>query len=138
MKKFLFMLVCTATLSAPVFAQQITYACQYIKTAGLNWEKGAWEATNFRLKKPFFLAVINKNLTLNSVDKVLGEYGKVFCHPPELSFMEYQTCTNQLGASLVFNHDTGLGGVAHIYGAVFERQSYRDSLTVAPFTCTKM
>lgn len=135
MKKLLLMLFLTATLSAPVVAQQITYACQYIETAGLNWEKGAWKTTSFKLRKPFFLTAVNGSLTLESVGKVTRTTDSVFCHPKDV--FKNQTCADELGGSLIFNHKNELGGVAQLFGSVNEDLPI-DTLSVAAFTCTKM
>lgn len=135
MKKLLLMLFLTATLSAPVVAQQITYACQYIESAGLDWEKGAWNTTSFKSGKPFFLTAVNGSLTLESVGKVIQTTDSVFCHPKNV--FKNQTCADVLGGSLIFNHKNELGGVAQLYGSVNESPP-KDTMSVAAFTCTKM
>lgn len=136
MKKLLLTLFLTAALSAPVVAQQITYACQSIEAAGLNWEKGAWKATRLKLNKPFFLTAVNGSLTLESVSKVLQSPTLfVLCHPKEL--FNNQTCTDERGGFLFFNHENELGGVAQLLGSVLEG-TRRDTMYVEAFTCTKM
>ena len=55
MKKLLQGIVLTcAAVATPVMAQTVTYACQYLKTAGLNWEDGQWKSTVFENDPPFF------------------------------------------------------------------------------------
>ena len=34
-----------------------TFACQYLDSAGLNWKRGSWEITRFKLREPFFLTL---------------------------------------------------------------------------------
>ncbi len=133
MNKLLMTLACTIAFSAPAFAQQVTYACQYIKSAGLNWEKGKWNTSSFNLDKPFFLSTVGGSLTTNSVEKVLTS-DSTFCHPTN---SKKQTCSDRLGGSLIFNHDNELGGVAQLYGSI-DNDANKDTLSVSPFTCTKM
>ena len=46
--------VAAALMSAPVMAQNATYACQYIDAGGLEWIKGGWKTIKFHIPSPFF------------------------------------------------------------------------------------
>jgi hypothetical protein len=140
MKKLLLMIACTAAFSAPVIAQQTTYACQYTASGGLYWEKGTWETSRFVLKKPFFLSSINGSLTTVSVANVFldgaGDPNVTHCHP--ITSSKTQTCSDQYGRSLTFSHTNGLGAKAVIFGGTIRDDEKKDTLVVAPFTCSKM
>ena len=127
----------TAVISAPVIAQNVTYACQYIADSGLVWKNKQWETIKFTFQRPFFLNSINSKLTTESVGKVIGANpNRVFCHD---SSMKIQSCGDWLGGSLIFNFTNLNGGVSQIFGASVEDGTpEKDSLHVRAFTCTKM
>jgi hypothetical protein len=125
-----------AVISAPAMAQNVTYACQYIKAGGLNWENKNWKLVEFNIQKPFFLAASNGKLNIDSVAKFWGVLKEdVMCHPP---FGNYQTCSSYLGTALSFNFYNMNGGVSALFGASMSDGDNKDSLSVRAFTCTKM
>jgi hypothetical protein len=126
----------SALISAPVMAQNVTYACQYIKSGGLLWENKEWKATSFKSDAPFFLSAINNQLTPNSVSKIFGT--DVTCLEKE-AVSDTQTCATVLADLLIFSFKTMNGGVSHIFGSRSEsNQARKDTLSVETFTCTKM
>lgn len=134
MKKLLLTLVCTAVFSSPTIAQQITYACQYVESAGLKWDKGNWISARFMLSRPFFLFSVDGGLVQESVSKAIGTQLGFFCNNV---YRNVQTCSTLFGHSVVFNHVTYIGGVARLFGATHTSHK-RDSLSISTFTCTKM
>lgn len=133
----LILAICFSVISAPTMAQNVTYACQYLKSGGFTWENKNWKLVEFNIPRPFFLAASSGELKNDSIAKVM-EYGSpdsVICHPPVKSV---QTCSGFLGDTLIFNFDAVNGGVARINGATESDDVRKSSLVVRPFTCTKM
>ena len=137
-KLSLILAISSAVISAPVFAQNVTYACQYLESAGLGWKNGRWTVTKFNVGAPFFLKASNSSLDKESVAKVLkkSRASFVLCHQPDEGT---QSCGDFLGGSLVFDFNTLNGGVSKIFGSSLPtNDNDKDTLSVQPFTCTKM
>lgn len=128
----------SALISAPVMAQNVMYACQYLKSGGLIWENKQWRSTGFKSDPPFFLSTSNATLNTDSVAKAFGGANvKVFCHEPTMEGL--QSCVNIVGEGLIFDFNTMNGGVSRIVGATQSNNATRrDTLSVEAFTCTKM
>ncbi len=94
-----------------------TFACQYIASAGLNWENGRWEATRFKTDPPFFLTAEAGELTASSVAKALkSENPKSWrCERFRLGTL-FQCVSETFGGLLIFDLKIGRGGVAKILG----------------------
>lgn len=138
----LILAVCSAVISAPVFAQNVTYACQYIKSGGLNWKNKNWQITNFNLLPPFFLQSTQTSsdpkITSDSLIKALanGMLTGVFCHQ---TINGIQACGDSVGGSFIFNFNTMNGAISQILGgSMSDNNPEKDSLVVKTFTCTKM
>jgi len=129
-------LIVAVMLAAVVFtnaARAQTFACQYVMAAGLQWNKGKWSVTGFEVLKPFFLRLEAGTITSDSATKVL--FGPV--KRCEVEGVKH-TCTDRLGAFLFFDSQRAEGGVASLVGTVGDFPTFRDSVTVSPFTCQKM
>ena len=127
-----------ALISAPVMAQNVTYACQYIESGGLNWENKRWKSVSFKLERPFFLSASNSSLTVESVSKVFSNEQMIpsFCH---VTFTNTQTCSDPVGRALIFDFTSMNGAISRIFGGSMpDNNSKKDSLMVQAFTCTKM
>ena len=130
---------------APSLGLAQTYACQYIKSAGLKWSKGFWEPTEFKSDLPFFLQVKGGSLTADSAAKALRtELRDVVCNPPasgggkDLAWT-FHACSSTFGESLIFDHETQNGGISRIHGSAQATGDQRkDTLSVASFTCQKI
>lgn len=126
-----------AVISAPAMAQNVTYACQYIKAGGLDWENKQWKATSFIINSPFFLSAVNGQLVSNSVSKIF-DGTEVNCFT-KLTTSDSQTCATRFAELLIFSFKTMNGGVSKIYGSQAQsNQPSKDTLSVETFTCTKM
>ena len=134
-KLSLILAITTAVISAPTMAQNVTYACQYIESGGLDWKGQKWQSTRFHLRPPFFLKATSSKLDADSISKIIGE-AFVICH--EMQLAEIHSCSGFLGGSLIFDFKTLRGGVSQIAGATQSDDEDKDSLAVKPFTCTKM
>jgi hypothetical protein len=124
-------------ISAPVMAQNVTYACQYTDSGGLDWENKRWKLVKFSLERPFFLSTSNSRLTVESVSKAFGD-GQIipFCHG---AFENKQTCSDPLGRVLIFDFISMNGAISRIFGgSMADKNSDKDSLMINAFTCTKM
>ena len=133
----LILTICITVISGSVMAQNDTYACQYIKTAGLSWKNGKWNSDSFINDDPFFLSAINNKLTSASVSKIF-DGTEVNCFE-KVTVSDSQTCATRFAELLIFNFKTMNGGVSNIYGSqVQSNQQRKDTLSVGAFTCTKM
>ena len=148
MKKLLQGIVLTcAAVAAPVMAQTVTYACQYLETAGLNWENGRWVATGFYNKDPFILTAIDGELVppVPSDENMSNPLSFTQCslpkqaltgEPGEIVMSKVQSCSDGVGNTLLFNLENLSGAFSQMMGAVAGRgNASKDSLTVAPFVC---
>ena len=137
MKLKCFVALVSLFISLPAIAQNQTYACQHLKSAGLIWKKNYWEQTGFRVESPFFLKVDKGRLSKDSVSKAIG-IPELFveCNGVEESM---KFCFTPLGSSLIFDTKTMTGGISSLYGATLpDKMEWKDSLSVSAFTCTKM
>ena len=148
MKKPLLGILLTCTVMAtPVMAQTVTYACQYLETAGLNWENGRWVATGFYNKDPFILTAIDGELVppVPSDENMSNPLSLTQCslpkqaltgEPGEIVMSKVQSCSDGVGNTLLFNLENLSGAFSQMMGAVAGRgNASKDSLTVAPFVC---
>jgi len=138
-KLFFTFVLSSAVLVAPAFAQQVTYACQYVETAGLGWKNGKWVPGTYVDDPPFFLTAEGNSLTSESLEKIFGSFG-YSCNPPLQSlFGESQSCVGSLGTTINFSF-TNLTGVraATFAGIKPSNRSEKGYLLVAPFVCEKV
>ena len=144
MKKLLLMIACTVAFSAPVVAQQTTYACQFTESAGLIKENDMWRITSFILGKPFFLTDENGMLTSQSVSKALRAEGLgSVCAEKLTPTSPLRSCVNSVGDSLLFNTQTLTGGVANILSSAAsnnlpKKDTDGRTVYVSTFVCTKI
>ncbi len=134
----LILAICFSVISAPTMAQNVTYACQYIRSGGLNWESNQWKPTGFTLKPPFFIAANNNSIIPSSLEKVLGaDAQEIHCHLTVLD--KTQTCSDYLGGVLSFSFKSLNGAIAQTFSGTSQNNAItKDQLLVATFTCTKM
>jgi hypothetical protein len=136
MKRLIVALLLAGALSTDIVHAQ-TFACQFVASGGLVWEKGKWRVATFEARKPFFLKIQEERLLADSVAPVL------FSSAPEIrcAFDRLDqgfSCSAGMGAFLYFNSRSGQGGTAFLYGSGVEHQGRRDDLQVSAFTCQKM
>jgi hypothetical protein len=114
-----------------------TFACQYTTSAGLKWENGRWRNVIFVNPPPFFLKIEGDRLTADSVAKAIsGLNFEIRCERDR--FNNTFSCFDQSGGFLYFSPQRSAGGVSQMLGASSERSDYRDSVSVAAFTCQQM
>ena len=140
-------LLTCAAVATPVMAQTVTYACQYIATAGLNWENDRWITNKFNNRDPFILTAIDGELVPPApseenmsnplfLTKCLSPREALTGEPGETEISRVQSCSRAAGSTLLFNFDNLTGAYSQMIGAASSRdQAYKDSLTVAPFVC---
>lgn len=140
--KTLVALLAFTLFTSQAIAQNVTYACQYIKSGGLTWKNKNWQITNFNLLPPFFLQSTQTSsdpkITSESLTKALanGMLNGVFCHQ---TINGIQACGDSVGGSFIFNFNTMNGSISQILGgSMSDNNSEKDSLVVKTFTCTKM
>ena len=157
MKKPLLGILLTCTVMAtPVMAQTVTYACQYLKTAGLQWENGKWVTTTFNNRQPFTLTATDGSLVpVDIFDE--GDFDAKFEHPllnancfePEDVITDVvngqfvsspvQSCVVGSGEFFMFDFGNLTGTSSMTGGGAGPRNGrYKDSLVVAPFFCANM
>ena len=145
MKKLLqgILLTCTV-MAAPVMAQTVTYACQYVKSGGLIWENSVWKSTLFHPDSPFFLKTEDGLLAPESVTEVFGmdrDLSSPFafeCTQAAGTSLN-QSCIDFLGHALSFSTTTMSGTVARLFaGTSPQRKAVKDTLSLAPFVCTEV
>ena len=139
--------------AVPAVAQTVTYACQYVKTAGLNWENGRWIVGTFNNQQPFILTATDGSLVpLDTGGE--GAFDAKFNHPlylatclePEDVITDVvnnqpvsspvQSCISGTGEFFVFDFDNLTGTYSLSGGGTGPRSAgYKDSLVVAPFVC---
>lgn len=125
------------SLSLPVHAEKVMFACQYVKSAGLEWRSNHWMPIEIKVKAPFFLSSDKEGLTKESVAKALDSEEKLVTCSAVESFI--QSCHAPLGETLIFDLGILSGGVSKIYGASQSRNSpYKDTVSVTAFVCAKM
>ena len=141
-------LITCATVTTPVMAQTVNYACQYVKKGGLNWEYGQWVVVRFPIPQPFILTARDGRLVPPEITS-----DQQFSHP--LSFAKcreprdliapdsdgkaaktrVQLCDDG-GSALVFDFENLTGTYSKLLGGTGARNhNYKDSLSVAPFVC---
>jgi hypothetical protein len=139
MKIFKTLVACALAVSSlSAAAQTATYACQFVESSGMVWEKQRWKTTSFKLDRPFFLKSINSKLELESVAKALGRarVNSVLCHEP---FEGAQVCSDFLGGSLMFDFGTMNGGIAKLLGTSLPtNDKEKDTVHIDAYTCSKM
>jgi hypothetical protein len=135
-KLSLIVAICSAVISAPVIAQNVSYECQYIESGGLKWENKQWKVTRFTLRQPFFLTASNSKLTLESVAKLFDSPQiNVFCHS---AFEKIQSCSDSLGRSLIVELISMSGAISLMFGELMPDNGSNGNLSVSPFTCREM
>ncbi len=113
-----------------------TFACQYVASAGLDWENGSWVTRTFHVGKPFFLNLTldGKNIEEKSI-KNLIQSATCSVQNEALGFI---SCASITGAFLYFNPSIFRGAVTRTLGAALGDVGDKDSVSVAPFICQKM
>ena len=115
------------------------WACQVVHASGMNWENGQWVTGNLRPSAPFVLMSDgNGSLTKESVKKAFDS--TVVDAGVECKDWNYQgqvACMVVNGKSLMFNKETGKGGISRMYGSTDTDTDYRDTVSVRAFECTK-
>ncbi len=135
-----FLLTCLLLVVTASSVAQTSFACQYIASGGLDWESGAWKATQFKNRSPFFLGVrSDRSLDENQVAK-LFKSNRANCVGQQLVTCSASTGDGiELGMVLYFSVVNARGAVATLLGAVpKDEASEKDSLVVAPFICQKI
>jgi hypothetical protein len=129
----LLIILSSVFFSTGVIAQNTPLACQDEEAAGLMWENGRWVTTKFELLK-FILVQTKDGLTTESVGKSnLQKDGfGVICR----NLLTNISCTSVAGESLYFDTITLKGGRSRILGGTDTDMAYRDTLSVAAFSCT--
>ena len=125
--------------SMPAVAEKTVYACQYVRSGGLNWNNGQWQPIEFNTRAPFFFSANNNALIRETVAKVLKirvQTG-VFCRPTD-EFSQFQTCSDYLGGVFSFSFASLNGAIAQTFGGTQGENEQKDSLVVSAFNCTKM
>ena len=141
------MLTCAA-VATPVMAGTVTYACQYLKSAGLDWQNDRWVSTGFYPEEPFMLIAIDGELVPPTSNDSSNPLSFTECKPPFVAPMgepgstavsRVQSCSDRAGNSLVFNLNYLTGAYSQIIGGASSRnQAYKDTLSVSPFVCEKI
>jgi hypothetical protein len=134
----------TATMiSLPVFAQNATYACQYIMQSGMHRVQEVWKTTNFLLPEPFFFTIsdglIDKKSLENSpvrISSLSGSCSKTKHDDPLIGRSHW--CSDNTNY-LSFSEKTLAGGLAKTMGAMQSASDpIVDSVTVSRFKCQKV
>ena len=64
-------------------AQSKPLACQFIATAGLDWQSGRWNGAHYAVSEPFVLILRDGEIDPKSAEKPLStEEGFVVCDKP--------------------------------------------------------
>lgn len=114
-----------------------TFACQYTEAAGLKWENGRWRSTSFMNPPPFFLKIEGDRLTADSVAKAIrGTPSRIRCERNQIA--NTFSCFDQSGGFLHFDPQRYAGAISQMLGASTGQSDYRDSVSVAAFTCQQM
>ena len=109
-----------------------TYACQFVASAGLNWEKGSWVTSTFKKSSPFFIG-------LNPDGKTIDEKTiKNLIIVPTCTAEEFISCTGLSGQFLYFYPPALKGAYVTTLGSIIHDDRQKDSLSVSPFVCQKM
>ena len=119
------------------------WACQFVETAGLDWQSNSWKITNYAESAPFVIVSDGKGLlSRKSVAKAtLGDEdaGQFYeCRIKEGGVIIY--CADVvINSSLSFNPELGMGAMSYIYGGVTspDADNHRDGLWVSTFECIK-
>ena len=112
-----------------------TFACQYIANAGLSWESGKWVVSKFTIREPFFFTIkAGVGITSFKGDSLIE--GNLICDQ-RVTGNGSHSCSTYLGDYLYFWEKTLRGTVSSNFGGTMEG-TRRDSVSIAPFICTKM
>lgn len=109
-----------------------TYACQFVASAGLNWEKGSWVTSTFKKRSPFFIGLNRDGKTID--EKTIANLVIASTCTAE----ENISCTGLLGQFLYFSPLTLKGAYVTTLGSVIHDDRQKDSLSISPFICQKM
>ena len=118
-----------------------TFACQYTEAAGLKWENGRWKSTEFRTAEPFFLKINGSVLDQKVAADVFGSRSPAtaaLVHCAKNPSRTTHSCMDGFGTFLFFDESTRLGGRALMFGSASTSSAYRDTTSVAHFTCQQM
>lgn len=121
-----FLLIATTTSLAQ------TFACQFVASAGLNWEKGSWVTSTFKKRSPFFIGLNRDGKTID--EKTIANLVIASTCTAE----ENISCTGLLGQFLYFSPLTLKGAYVTTLGSVIHDDRQKDSLSISPFICQKM
>ena len=117
------------------------WACQVVKSSGMEWENNRWVTGTFQEDPPFVLMSDgNGSLTKESVSKVFSgqtSYAdQVTCNPDPYGRRRVH-CFESAGTTMFFDSQAGKGAVARVLGSISTDTDRRDSVEVSAFECTK-
>lgn len=136
MKKNILFATTLLAAALPALAQAESIACKYTSNAGLRWQDGSWQTTNFSPEAPFILEIRDGQLTPETAMIVLGVNRPEAVNCLSDSFGD-GTCRDDTGGAFYLNHNTLHGAAAQMYGGGMVEES-RDDVYVATFECVKM
>ena len=114
-----------------VYGLAEVWACQTVRAAGLSWENQQWVVSSFVSR--------NYLLRLEGENSSYAEDGTTY--PTECNSDFYGSnrvrCHDNFGGTLIFDTQTGQGGLSFLIGAVTESNAYKDSIVVRALQCTK-
>ncbi len=131
---------CWLLLATSVSAAQ-TFACQYLDSAGLDWKRGSWEVTRFKLREPFFLTLKKdaQELTFESTANLLGGVHTCITDVAKVvTCMGVERGYQSVGSFLLFDPNNMKGGMSFLTGSTANEERFKDSLIVTPFKCQKV
>lgn len=144
MKTLALIVSVTALLvTAPATAQNATYACQFIQSAGMNKEPAGWKIALFNSPEPFFLRILNgridkKNLQAPPLGLRLEDTS---CFKSDFNnpiVGQNHWCASDI-RHLSFSEKTLNGGLAATFGAIQPSTDTNvDSVVVSRFKCQKV
>ena len=110
-----------------------TFACQFVASAGLQWEGGSWVTKTFKKDQPFFIGLNQDGKTIDTktISKKLLTY-------PTCDEGAFISCFDGTGALLLFALSAMKGAYVQTIGSVIPDSRPKDTLSVSPFICQKM
>lgn len=116
----------------PAFGAADVWACQGVKSGGIYWENGRWEADSF-ITNNYLVKVYGASAQLSQ-----GGIENMFSCSVEDAFSQsdFLNCHNPYGTTFLLNLATGAAGISELLGSTSERES-KDTVTVEALQCTK-
>jgi hypothetical protein len=109
-----------------------TFACQYVASAGLKWENGAWVTKTFTEGSPFFIGMSEDGDTINK--KTIGN----LVISPTCTTGKLISCYGLGGDFLYFAPEALKGAHAITLGSIIHDSRAKDTLSISPFICQRM